>query len=238
MTKTWQDFWNGPQRLYVNDQHAVRHYRQIAHGLIDAGRAERGQTWLDFGCGEALGAPLFPEAGVDLFLFDKSDRMRGQVKRRFGGVAGLRVLEPAEYTSLPPESLDLISVVSVVQYMKEEEFREALFQWHAQLRPGGLLVLGDLVPRRVRPLSDVFALLRYCRREGYFLSGVGAILASLLSNYGRIRRAVGLTRYDETDLPGFLNPLGFAWRRYEPNLGINQARMTIVATKMLQPAEP
>jgi SAM-dependent methyltransferase len=229
--RTWQDFWNRPQHLYVNDEHALRLYRQIADGILDAGRPTKGQTWLDFGCGEALGAPVLMRAGINLLLYDRSDRMRTLVQQRFGGLAGWRPLDPPAYDALPPESVDGISVVSVVQYLRPAELRTALARWYRLLRPGGRLVLGDLIPRRSPPGSDVLALLRYCRRNGYFLSGVRGLLATFFSDYGSIRKTAGLACYDEEDLPDLFDPLGFSWTRYRPNLGVNQARMTVVATK-------
>jgi SAM-dependent methyltransferase len=234
MRKTWQAFWNGPQHLQVNPRHAALLGGTIARGLLDAGRARPGQTWLDFGCGEAPGTPALLEAGLNLLLFDDSDRMRALVAERFGGLAGVRVLDPDAYHSLPPESIDLISAISVLQYLTPDEFRATLPGWHRALRPGGILVLGDLIPRRVTPLSDAFALLQCCRRNGYLLSGIRSILATLLSSYGRIRRTAGFTRYDETDLSGLLEP-GFEWKRWTPNLGVNQSRMTILATRRHSP---
>ncbi len=231
MSKTWRDFWNGPQHLSVNPSHAAVLGGEIARGLLDAGRAKPGQTWLDFGCGEAPGTSKLLEAGLQLLLFDESERMRTLVTRRFGGLAGVRVLDPDAYDSLPSESVDLISVISVLQYLTPDQFRATLPGWHRTLRPGGLLVLGDLIPRRVNPLSDTLALLQFCRRNGYLLAGIRGILATAFSSYGSIRRTAGLTRYDEADLSDLLDPLGFDWIRWRPNLGVNQSRMTILATK-------
>jgi SAM-dependent methyltransferase len=142
------------------------------------------------------------------------------------------VLDSAGFDTIPPASLDVVAVVSVVQYLPREELRRLLDRWHAQLRPGGRVVIGDVIPPSIGPLSDRLAVLAYCRRNGALLPAIRSIVATALSDYRRVHRAVGLTRYDETEIRDLLGSHGFAVTRHARNLGVNQARMTLVGRRL------
>jgi hypothetical protein len=111
---------------------------------------------------------------------------------------------------VPSASVEVIYVISVVQYLTRDQLHGLLRQWYQHLRPGGRLVIGDVIPPVVGPLSDSLALLGYCRRHGYLLPAIRSILATAMSDYRRVRRALGLTSYDETEIRVLLASHGFA----------------------------
>ena len=234
---SWLDFWNAPQHLYVNLDHAERLYREVAEELLRAAEIGKGERCLDFGCGEALGCPVLLARGASVLLCDGAERMRRLATARFGARSGVTVLDLAGFKAIPPGTLDVVAVVSVLQYLPREELRGLLDRWHAQLRPGGRLVIGDVIPPDIGPLSDSLALLAYCRRHGHLLPAIRSILATALSDYRRVRHALGLTSYDEAEIRDLLGSHGFAATRHARNLGVNQARMTFVGRRLVRPSE-
>jgi SAM-dependent methyltransferase len=163
--------------------------------------------------------------------------MRRLAMACFGQRPGVTVLDSAGFDTIPPASLDVVAVVSVVQYLPREELRRLLDRWHAQLRPGGRVVIGDVIPPSIGPLSDRLAVLAYCRRNGALLPAIRSILATALSDYRRVRHALGLTSYDEAEIRDLLGSHGFALTRHARNLGVNQARMTFVGRRLARPGE-
>jgi SAM-dependent methyltransferase len=234
---SWLQFWNAPQHLYVNPEHADQLYCEIAEELVRAAEIGKGQRCLDFGCGEALGCPVLLARGASVLLCDGAERMRRLARERFGGRPGVTVLDTAGFEAIPLASLDVVAVVSVLQYLRRDEVQRLLDLWHAQLRPGGRLVLGDVISPTVGPLSDAFALLAYCRRHGQLMPAIRSILATGLSDYRRVRRALGLTTYDEAAIRDLLGSHGFAVTRHERNLGVSQARMTFVGRRIARLSE-
>jgi SAM-dependent methyltransferase len=234
---SWLSFWNAPQHLYVNPEHAARLYREIAEELVRAAEIGKGDRCLDFGCGEALGCPVLLAQGASVLLYDPVERMRRLAGGRFGRMAGVTLIDRADLVTVPPASLDVIYVISVVQYLARDQLPGLLGQWYQQLRPGGRLVLGDVIPRGIGPLSDSLALLAYCRRHGHLLGAVRSMLATALSDYRRVRRALGLTCYDEAEIRDLLGSHAFAVTRHPCNLGVSQARMTFVGRRLARPGE-
>jgi SAM-dependent methyltransferase len=226
--ESWLDFWNAPQRLYVNPEHAARLYREIAEELVRAAGISQGARCLDFGCGEALGCPVLLARGASVLLYDPAPRMRHLAGQRFAGEPGVSLLETSDFEAIPRASLDVIAVISVVQYLPREELRRLLGLWRRQLRASGRLVLGDVIPPHVGAVSDTVALFTYCGRRGNLLPALLSVAATAFSDYRRVRRALGLTSYDEAELRSLLSAHGFDATRHPHNMGINQARMTFV----------
>ena len=78
------------------------------------------------------------------------------------------------------------------------------------LKPGGLLVLGDVIPRRLSALADARALLRFGRQEGFFWAAVRGLIRTYFSDYWRLRKSLGLTRYDAAEIAAKLEAAGFS----------------------------
>ena len=71
---------------------------------------------LDWGCGPALAAPAWVDAGVRVSLYDKAVATQNSLAAEFAADPRVRVLADADYAELPDESFDVLLVNSVVQY--------------------------------------------------------------------------------------------------------------------------
>lgn len=230
MASNWLDFFNGDHAIYVNERHKALHDRLVA-GDIAALVGAQDAVVLDFGCGEATEAATVALRCATLYLSDAAPAVLARVTARHAGDPKIRPLPPDGVEALPPESLDLVVVNSLLQYLSRDDLTHWLAVWHGRLKPGGRLVLGDVIPPDVSPLTDASALLRFGFEGGFLLAALGGLVRTALSDYRTLRTRLGLSTYAEADILGLVRAAGFEAARRRPNIGHNQARMTIVGTK-------
>lgn len=224
----WRGFWNGGHSIYVNARHIQAHYRQVAEDLI-AVLPRPDAVVLDYGCGEALFADRVAARCAKLLLCEAAPAVRGRLRARFAGTANIEVLSDGDLAAIEGGSLDLVVVNSVVQYLTPAQFEALLGTARAKLRPGGRLVLADILPETPNAVDDASALLGFAWREGFFLGAILGLARTLFSDYRRLRRRLGLTGFSEAAMLGHLARAGFAAERRRPNFGHNQARMAFIA---------
>ena len=229
MIKDWIAFWDSPHAIYVNARHKDVHYRLIAKeitALVPAGGEAR---LLDYGCGEALHADLISAVASEVLLCEAAPSVREGLDNRFAEDPKIRVVAPHEVARLPDHSLDLIVLHSVAQYLTSTGTGALLALFHRLLKPGGRLVVSDVIQPKVAAAADAIALLQFGKANGFFLAAWWGLLRTLLSDYWRLRSALGLTRYAEPMMIEKLETAGFSARRVPQNVGHNQARMTFYA---------
>lgn len=224
----WRQFWGKSHRIYVNDRHRQVHYRQVADDILGVLPAP-GLTVLDYGCGDALDAERVAAQVGRLYLFDAVDEVRDRLTLRFNGRRNIVVLGEAQLAGLAPASVDVVVVNSVVQYLDRGELERMLAQARRLLRPGGMLVVADVIPPDAGAVDDVAALLGSAARHGFLLAAIGGLFATFFSDYRRLRRSVGLATYSETEFLRILAGAGFTARRRPRNFGFNAKRLTFIA---------
>lgn len=224
----WVSFWDRPHAIYVSERHADVHYRDVAAAIMRYLPGPDTRV-LDYGCGEALHAETIAAAAGHVFLCEAAPSVRRKLAMRFAGMAKIEVIAPESLPAMADHSLDLIVVNSVVQYLSRAELLSLLAQWRRLLAPGGTLVIGDVIPPDVSPVSDLMALLRYARANGFLPAALFGVLRTAASPYRKLRATHGLARYGEADFMALLRSAGFAAERQPVNIEHNPARMTFVA---------
>ncbi len=226
-SQDWISFWDTQHSVYVNTQHLQAHYRRIAGDLMRY--VPPGGTMLDFGCGEALAHGDLAASAGRLILCDAAPGVRASLAARFSDNSKIEVHTPDGVDAMPPESLDRIAMHSVAQYLTTHQFDERLGTFRRLLKPGGMLVLGDVIPPNVSPVTDALSLLRFGAREGFFFAAVLGLGRTLFSSYARLRSTLGLAHYDEAAIRARLGAAGFSTERAAENIGHNPSRMTFLA---------
>jgi trans-aconitate methyltransferase len=225
----WKTFWDRPNAIYVDDRHKAAHYRGIADDLIGLVPAPDAAV-LDHGSGEALDAERVAARCGRLYLLDAAPSVRARLAERLAGVRNVVVLAPDDLSALPDRSLDLVVANSLLQYLSADELDGCLAVWRAKLHSTGRLVLADVIPPDVSPVTDAMALLRFARREGFLGAAFAGLVRTALSPYRKLRKQLGLAMYREGEMLDRLSRAGFRAERAERNLGHNPARMTFIAT--------
>jgi SAM-dependent methyltransferase len=225
---TWREFWDKPHSIYVNDRHKDAHYRDIAEQIAAFVPGPEARV-LDHGSGEAVHAEIVAAAARSVILCDAAASVRATIAARFAAEPKIKVMAPEEVERLPDRSLDLIVANSLVQYLSAEELDRVLALWRRLLASGGTLIVADVIPPDVGPLSDVVALIRYAAANGFLFAAFVGLARTALSGYSRLRRALGIAHYGEAQFLAKLRAAGFAAERLPRNLEHNPARMTFRA---------
>jgi SAM-dependent methyltransferase len=226
--REWVTFWNSENSIYVNARHRDVHYRRIAADVL-AYVPGPDAAVLDYGCGEALHADRIAAAAGRLILSDAAPKVRAALAQRFAGHPKIELRAPEDLAALAAGSIDLITMVSVAQYLTPDELDRLLALFRRLLKPQGRLVLADVVPPSASPLTDAASLLRFAQAQGFLGAAVVGLARTAFSDYRRLRSAIGLTLYDEAAITAKLAAAGYAAERARDNVGHNRARMTFVA---------
>ena len=228
----WIDYYDSTHTIYVSKRHRDLHFALIAHDIIGYISA-RDQVVLDYACGEALSAGKVAEACGLLILAEPAPGVRGRLIARFAPNTKVRVRSLEDLRKMPENSVDLVVMNSVAQYMTPQELDAALATVGKLLRPSGRLVIGDVLRPEVGMPRDVFALLRFAAKHGFLKDALIGLAATALSDYRQLRTRVGLQRYSEAEMIAKLAKSGFSAAPAGHNIGHNPWRMTFVARHAL-----
>jgi ubiquinone/menaquinone biosynthesis C-methylase UbiE len=224
----WIDYYDSTHTIYASKRHRDLHFELVARD-IRSYVTSRDQVVLDYACGEALSAGKVAEACGLLILAEPAPGVRGRLIARFAPNTKIRVRSLEDVRKMPENSIDLVVMNSVVQYMTADEFASALAAIRKILKPSGRLVLGDILRPEVGMPTDVYALLRFGAKHGFLKDAVKGLFATALSDYRQLRTRVGLRRYGEAEMIQKLAEAGFSAARTTQNIGHNPWRMTFVA---------
>lgn len=228
---SWREYWDADNPIYVSARHKTLHYRLIARDIAALTPSPDAHI-LDHGCGEALSAGLVAEGCARLYLCDAAPTVRANLATRFVNQPKIRVIAPETAAiGIPDDSLDLVVANSLIQYLGRDELDAALSLWLGKLKPGGILILADVIPPDVGPVTDAKALLSFAFKGGFLIAALAGLVRTALSDYRKIRGQLGLSVHAPAQISAILHEAGFAAVRQRENIGHNPARMTFVAQK-------
>jgi|GEM_PF-2193338 len=220
----WSAFWSDPPDAF-GPARAEQEHPSVAAAVVAALELQPGQHLLDWGCGHARGSRVYAAAGLRVSLHEPSPALRRSAAAHCAGRPGVDLIERTE--DLSPGSLDAVVVFSVVQYLTEAELAALLQEARRCLRPGGALVLGDVIHRGGGDLATFFARPRSLRHLGQRVRE-GVRLAA--SGYLGARRAQPLRRFEPQRVASRLRAAGFDdVRRLPQNLGPHPRRASWLA---------
>jgi SAM-dependent methyltransferase len=231
MTTDWLAFWDSPHLIYVNARHKDVHYLLIAKEIAALVPCPQARV-LDYGCGEALHADTVAAAAGELFLCEAAPGVRDGLVDRFAGQRNIHVLAPHEAARLAEQSLDLVVLHSVVQYLTAAGAGGLFAVFHRLLKKGGMLVVSDIIPPNTSAVNDAFALLRFGAHNGFFFAAAAGLIRTFLSSYWRLRSRLGLTRYSAAAMIEKLAAAGFDAELAPANIGHNRARRAFYARRL------
>ena len=192
----WIDYYDSTHTIYASKRHRDLHFELIARDIVGYITSPDAVV-LDYSCGEALSAAKVAAACGQLILAEPAPGVRGRLIARFAPMTKIRVRSLDDVRKMPKESIDLVVMNSVAQYMTPDEFDAALANLRRILKPSGRLVLGDILKPEIGMATDVFALLRFAAKHGFLKDALKGLASTALSDYRQLRTRVGLQRYSE-----------------------------------------
>jgi ubiquinone/menaquinone biosynthesis C-methylase UbiE len=230
----WIDYYDSTHTIYASRLHRDLHFQLIAKDIIGYISSEDAVV-LDYACGEALSAAAVAEACGKLFLAEPAPGVRGRLIARFAPNTKIRVRSLDDLRKMEEKSVDLAVMNSAAQYMTPAELDSAFAVIRRLLKPGGRLVVGDILRPEVGMIRDVAALLRFALTHGFLRDAVIGLVSTALSDYRQLRARIGLQRYSEAEMVAKLAAGGFTASRTHINIGHNPWRMTFVARHAFRP---
>ncbi|MDP3603439.1 MAG: class I SAM-dependent methyltransferase [Bosea sp. (in: a-proteobacteria)] len=224
----WIDYYDSTHTIYASRLHRDLHFQIIARDIIGY-ISSPDAVVLDYACGEALSAAKVADACGKLYLAEPAPGVRGRLIARFAPNTRIRVRSLDDVRKMAEKSIDLVIMNSVAQYMTPAELDQAFAVVKRLLKPGGRLVVGDIMRPEVGMARDVAALLRFALTHGFLKDALIGLVSTALSDYRQLRSKVGLQRYSEAEMIAKLEAGGFTASRAHSNIGHNPWRMTFVA---------
>ncbi|WP_128089543.1 class I SAM-dependent methyltransferase [Bradyrhizobium viridifuturi] len=224
----WIDYYDSTHTIYASRLHRDLHFQVIANDIIGYITSPDAVV-LDYACGEALSAVKVANACAQLYLAEPAPGVRGRLVARFAADTRIRVRSLDELKNMAADSIDLVVMNSVAQYMTPQELDSAFDVIHRLLKPSGRFVLGDILRPEVGMARDVIALLRFAATHGFLRDALVGLASTALSDYRQLRTRIGLQRYREDEMIKKLAAAGFTGKRASRNIGHNPWRMTFVA---------
>ncbi len=222
----WLDYWNGEVSLYVCRRHLEAHYEELFRHLAPM-LPDGPFTLLDYGCGDALMAPALVERGARVLLYDAAAGRRDALAQIHAGRPGIDVIADLDDRA---GGCDMVLLISVIQYVPEDRLHDLLVRLRRLLRPGGRLIVGDVIDPATGILEDTTALLRFGLSRGFFLQAIAGLARTAGSPYRRERHRLGLASYTPQEIAERVRRAGFVPTRLDRNIGHATHRHSLVAT--------
>ena len=234
---SWLSYWNSPNKSYVSERHKEAHYTVVFEGMRPYLPGADGVV-LDWGCSDALAAERLSELCGTVLLYDAAGSIRERLKLRSHNHPRIRVLDQAELNAITKESIDLIVVNSVIQYLSQAELDELLNNVHRLLKPDGAMLVGDVISPGTGNSRHVATFLSFAWRHKFLLAALAGLVQTYASEYRNLQRELGLTAYAPEAILQKLRQNGFVAEKLPNNIAVSKYRSSYLARKPDAPRTP
>jgi ubiquinone/menaquinone biosynthesis C-methylase UbiE len=138
--------WSGRAQRW--DEQGSVQLAKVVDAVLERCRVPAGAVVVDLGCGSGqVTLPLARDA-VDVMAVDVSAEAIKMLEQRAKdeGISNIHALaQPIETLELDPESVDLVVSNYALHHLRDADKEDALTRAYRWLRPGGRLVVGDMM---------------------------------------------------------------------------------------------
>ena len=219
--KSWSQFW-GTDTTYACDKHKQIVEDQTLKQQLSF--VSQHDVVLDFGCGESPKETL-AEAVSELFLFGDAQEISKRLFSKYKGKKNINVVYGLDTST----SFSIIFVCSVIQYLSKEEFTERLKYFRSVMKPGGRLIISDVIPKNISGLKELLTLLFVAAKNNFLKDAILNLFRMMKGEYGSLRKSHNLTKYDEDEIFALLQEAGFS-PEIHSNIGLNKDRYCVVSS--------
>jgi SAM-dependent methyltransferase len=228
--KSWIDYWNKPDRNFVSELHKRAHYEHIFSNVLPFLPRGSGGAMLDWGCGEAFAAEWMAAECAQVYLYDPAELIQARLAERYRNSQRIVVIDEEGLTRLPSACLDLILINSVIQYLSRAALIAALSNLRRLLKPGGRVLIGDVIAPGSALWQHVVVFLSFAYRKGFLGSAMLGLVRNFRpSSYGSLQRGHGISKYTEGQFLALLGECGLVGERLPKNIAVSSIRSSYVS---------
>jgi len=198
------EYWNFWQQPATNNPRWRAEATDLANRLSTLVPDLETRHVLDYGCGQGLVATCLSTKVKAIDLWDNSQKAIKQAQEVCRSCHNVKILK-----NLSTEKVyDLILVSSVIQYITEEQLQKSMALWKQMLKPGGLVLITDIIPTRRRIASEILALVRFAVKYGLLFNMLLTGIRELPQYWYKSRKRP-LTYYDPNTIAELSAATGF-----------------------------
>ena len=220
-TRSWSEFWE------TDSTYACAKHKKVVEDETlrqQVNFVSSNDVVLDFGCGESPKETL-AEAVSELFLFGDAQEISKRLFSKYKGKKNINVVYGLDTST----SFSIIFVCSVIQYLSKEEFTERLKYFRSVMKPGGRLIISDVIPKNISGLKELLTLLFVAAKNNFLKDAILNLFRMMKGEYGSLRKSHNLTKYDEDEIFALLQEAGFS-PEIHSNIGLNKDRYCVVSS--------
>jgi ubiquinone/menaquinone biosynthesis C-methylase UbiE len=136
------------ERANTWDMHNDLGMAKVAAKAVEMADVKPGMTCVDLGCGSGRLALLLAKRGAHVLGVDVSDAMVQRMKSqaRADGISTVEgIVVPIEELTLPAGSVDLVVTNYALHHLLDDDKERAVMAAFGWLKPGGQLVVADMM---------------------------------------------------------------------------------------------
>jgi cyclopropane fatty-acyl-phospholipid synthase-like methyltransferase len=228
---TWVRYWDAQNRIFTNERQKLTYYDAMLAGVQPYLPGLSG-TVLDWGCGDALAAGRIADHAGTVLLYDTTASTRYRLQARYRTHPRIRILWDLSLDQVATESVDLIVANSVIQSLSTKDFDHTLRLFYLLLRPGGSVLLVDIIGAGAGTLHHAATFLRFAWSCGFLFPAIRALVKTFVPTYRKLqRREVRLLTYESAQMLDLLRSRGFIAEKLSRNVVVSDLRSSYHARK-------
>ena len=220
-TRSWSEFWE------TDSTYACAKHKKVVEDETlrqQVNFVSSKDVVLDFGCGESPKETL-AEAVSELFLFGDAQEISNRLFSKYKGNKNINVVYGLDTSAF----FSIIFVCSVIQYLSKEEFTERLKYFRSVMKPGGKLIISDVIPKNMSGFKELLTLLSVAAKNNFLMDAILNLFKMMKGEYGSLRKSHNLTKYDKDEIFALLQEAGFSPELHS-NIGLNKDRYCVVSS--------
>lgn len=177
---SWSSFWKKPNDAFNRVMKVATDF--FYNELTRRYPLTAGDTVLDYGCGPGFLVANFVRTGVGVTGADINEHFLQQNRVTFPTVDFIQLSEKPAVTF--KRQFDQVILLSIVQYFSSlDDIEYAVRYLKSYLKPGGKLIIADVMDEQTSSASDALGIFIQCVRQGRVFAFARFILYLMLSDY-------------------------------------------------------
>ena len=161
----WIEYWSQPG---FDDEFRSKSLELYTGKIVELVSLKGDENVLDYGAGPGFLAQYLAPRVRHLVLMEPAEVLREKSMRDTASLRNVSHVDPRNEESLTGcfahHSFDLVLINSVIQYLSPGKTQRILLALHQSLKPGGTIVISDIVADDSSLLADLLSVMHFYRQ--------------------------------------------------------------------------